>query len=402
MTSLNDVLLAMSNIPVDDPIAEIWGRGLQGGYKIIKYTGSLPITINADGNALLDYRIYGGVGVATENLYNWRTDTKYSYIIAQGSIWQSGTSDNKVSDKIPVVGGKTYLLVNPITVYGTGLYAVFYKANNVALSSVLLSLNTTVYTLEAPPEAAYFRSSLKRNGDENDVTMFIEGSTAPPNYIPYGYKLPMTVYTQEFVVTNDMLDQSNWVLSPPDLLNDSYFIYFDITDFISKEECVAKIYENFSAGYTPGLLVVALTDGVYTLVGQEYRILKNDGVISNKEFDFSSWDKIYLCIGYGDGFHTDNTKQQKINEFFGNWEILIAPTSQTQESPVYIGDAPLDEGEYVSFSEQKIYRDVSGTLTPTDPPVPLPKIPTIKGETVIDYDGEPKPSQMYIKYKDKE
>lgn len=69
MISLNDVLLAMSNIPVDDPIAEIWGRGLQGGYKIIEYTGSLPITINANGDALIDYRIYGadgGVGVATE------------------------------------------------------------------------------------------------------------------------------------------------------------------------------------------------------------------------------------------------------------------------------------------------------------------------------------------------
>lgn len=36
-----------------------------------------------------------------------------------------------------------------------------------------------------------------------------------------------------------------------------------------------------------------------------------------------------------------------------------------------------------------------------DPPVPLPEIPTIKGETVIDYDGDPKPSQMYIKYKAK-
>lgn len=59
MVSLNDVLLAMSNIPVDDPIAEIWGRGLQGGYEFIEYTGTLPITINADGNALLDYKIYG-------------------------------------------------------------------------------------------------------------------------------------------------------------------------------------------------------------------------------------------------------------------------------------------------------------------------------------------------------
>lgn len=36
-----------------------------------------------------------------------------------------------------------------------------------------------------------------------------------------------------------------------------------------------------------------------------------------------------------------------------------------------------------------------------DSPVPFPEIPTFKGETVIDYDGTPKPSQMYVKYKGK-
>ena len=72
--------------------------------------------------------------------------------------------------------------------------------------------------------------------------------------------------------------------------------------------------------------------------------------------------------------------------------------SRAATTPVYIGENQLGEDEYVSFSEQKIYREVSGTLTPTDPPVPLPDIPTIEGETVIDYDGTPKPSQMYVKY----
>lgn len=290
MISLNDVLLAMSNIPVDDPIAEIWGRGLQGGYKIIEYTGSLPITINANGDVLLDYRIYGASGGVGE----------------------------------PADSGE-----------------------------------------------------------------------------PAGYKLPMTVYKQEFMVTGDMLDQSNWVLSPHPDYAPSYFIYFDISDVISKGECDVKTYENFTQGYIPRMLVVALTDAMYTLVNSKYRILNNNGEILNKKFDFSSWDKIYLCIGYGNGFDSNNSKQLKIDELFGNWKILIAPTSQTRESPVYIGDTPLEEDEYVSFSDQKIYKDVSGTLIPTDPPVPLPEIPTIKGETVIDYDGEPKPSQMYIKYKGK-
>lgn len=78
-------------------------------------------------------------------------------------------------------------------------------------------------------------------------------------------------------------------------------------------------------------------------------------------------------------------------------KIIISQGKTT--TPVYIGDTPLEEDEYVSYGEQKIYRDVSDTLTPTDPPVPLPEIPTIKGKTVIDYDGEPRPKLAYIKYR---
>ena len=323
---------------------------------------------------------------------------------------------------------------------------------------------------------------------------------------PAGYKLPMTVYKQEFVVTSDMLNQSNWVISS------YWFIYFDISDFISKEACIAKIYENFSAGYTPEKLVVALTDAKYELVDTKYRILTNYGKILNKEFDFSSWDKIYLCIGYGDGYGDAYDKQSKINELFGNWKILIAPVSQTQTTPVYIGENKLDSVEgvsdYVDKLSGKIIRRIaeytftgeesfnkygnsdvfytSKTIDPVgittvntitmrcnhpaftaienkdtrywlnpeaddiccflpggmsqvflrstsnfttaaeckaylkaqydndtpvkisywlktpieeDPPVPLPEIPTIDGTTIIDYDGDPKPSEMYVKYR---
>ena len=367
MISLNDVLLVMSNIPVDDPIAEIWGRELQGGYKIIKYTGALPITINADGNALIDYRIYGtsgGVGEPTENLYNWRTDTKYSYINAQGSIWRSGTSDNKVSDKIPVVGGKTYLLVNPIAVYGTGLYAVFYNANNAALSSTLLSLNTASYTLEAPPEAAYFRTSLKRKDDKNDVTMFIEGSTAPTDYIPYGYKLPMTVSVNyEYVFTG----------------NESFSNSYGRYQFSLPKAAIKKSNaSNTSCSHFP----------------------YGTGLSDSGTFSFEIGRFAYFGVRNEYPTITD-FKQFLTDQYNAGTPMRLKYFLAPSDFPIYIGENQLDVGEYVSFSEQKIYREVSGTLTPTYPPVSFPDIPTIKGETIIDYDGTPKPSQMYVKYKGK-
>jgi hypothetical protein len=67
--------------------------------------------------------------------------------------------------------------------------------------------------------------------------------------------------------------------------------------------------------------------------------------------------------------------------------------------PVYIGNTRLREIEYVSYGEQKIYRFIDGILTSTDPPVPLPALPTCEGMTIVDYDSTPAPSSVEIKYK---
>ena len=71
-------------------------------------------------------------------------------------------------------------------------------------------------------------------------------------------------------------------------------------------------------------------------------------------------------------------------------------------TPIYIGPDPLGEDEYVDYNEQKIYRMSGGTLTPTDPPVPLPSLPTVDGVTITDYAGQSAdPSRFYAKYQRK-
>lgn len=288
MISLNDVLLAMSNIPVDDPIAEIWGRGLQSGYKII--AGTLPITINANGDTLLDYRIYGasgGAGVATENMFDPNAKNVDNGYIAKSAI---GYPDGEitsiswayVTEYIPVDSNTNYVMFMNLYRAANSPVArglVFYDENKDFISAIqgCTALRKVTYedpkygriSFTTPENCRYIRTNVDALAT---MLMLVAASTPPPKYIPYGYKLPMTV---------------------------------------------------------------------------------SDG-------------------------------------------------ETTQTVPVYIGENQLAENEYVSYSEQKIYRDVSGTLTPTDPPVPLPSLPTINGETVIDYDGEPKPSQMYVKYKGKE
>ena len=66
-------------------------------------------------------------------------------------------------------------------------------------------------------------------------------------------------------------------------------------------------------------------------------------------------------------------------------------------TPVYVGSEPLYDGEYVSFSEQKIYRVVEGALTPVS--AEIPEIQTFKGSNFLTVATAVQPYKMYIKYK---
>ena len=63
--------------------------------------------------------------------------------------------------------------------------------------------------------------------------------------------------------------------------------------------------------------------------------------------------------------------------------LTVTNGAQSQDIPVYIGNSKLGEEEYVDYETGKIYRMTSGALTPTDPPAPLPPIPTYKGENTL-------------------
>ena len=63
-------------------------------------------------------------------------------------------------------------------------------------------------------------------------------------------------------------------------------------------------------------------------------------------------------------------------------------TSADQDVDIYIGDDTISAEEYVDSGTGKIYRMVGGTLTPVDPPVPFPQIPTSAGSITISWAGE--------------
>ena len=389
MVNLNDVLLAMSNIPVDDPIAEIWGRGLQSGYKIIEYTGSLPITINADGDTLLDYRIYGadgGVGEQTENLFDGEMESGY---YDNSGEKQSNQNWIRCKNFIRVNQNKTYhaVIVNNVGAIGSVVFARCYNARKEYIGT------TTQSTIEYYKEYAFETLS-----DTEYVTFYISNTysglkialfetVARKPYIPYGYKLPMVTRSENLYNKND-----------PDIVYSAYMNYAGTIIQGSYGDAVkVSGYIPINGGQTyTGTNLMNSGAGNYYAYYDTNKQLLGTGLAANNMVFNSPTNAAYIRT----------TLVHRLSEDIAMLtEGSTAPSSYIPyaktTTPVYIGENKLEENEYVSYGEQKIYRDVSGTLTPTDPPVPLPDIPTIKGETVIDYDGEPKPSQMYVKYKSK-
>ena len=74
-------------------------------------------------------------------------------------------------------------------------------------------------------------------------------------------------------------------------------------------------------------------------------------------------------------------------------------SSAGQSVDIYIGDDTISTEEYVDSDTGKIYRMIDGVLTPVDPPVSFPQIPTAAGSTTISWAGSGlAPSQVEFEY----
>ena len=67
------------------------------------------------------------------------------------------------------------------------------------------------------------------------------------------------------------------------------------------------------------------------------------------------------------------------------YEIPLTLTAgqHSDDYALYTGGTQLGEDEYLNYATQKIYKDVSGTLTPTDPPAAFPAITAYQGENTL-------------------
>lgn len=202
-----DVGLGMSNF--DRLFAEKHGGG---AWQLTTLTGTLPMTFRSNGTALVNYHIYGtveGAGVQTENLCPTLSNWVDGYINPAGNI----------TSPLPITLEKSsdFIEVSPNTLYTFCIIdgfpfiennpawrgIAYYDVDHAFISRVADYLTENL-TNTTPVNAKYVRLTYRTYGQTNSP-MLVEGSTAPPEtYIPYGYKLPLTVKNSTETKTIDV------------------------------------------------------------------------------------------------------------------------------------------------------------------------------------------------------
>lgn len=373
-----------------------------------KYDGTLPAQYTANGDYLADYRIYGasgGVGDRTENLCTPLIVGTYE------STGFETTYAHMACTTRPILfdEGEITISVSQGQIY-------FKKIENGVWVQTIAAAQTSPATITIPSfgtyaiqiNAAMTSQVLK---EINDTIVAVKGSTAPTSYIPYGYEVDISVRSANLIdvaQTNRGTDYYagglHWEISGQSVtlsetLNESY-LQSSLLDsegnalqLTAGKTYYAKLFvENAPA--RSGIYIF-LVKKVADAWSEAYTIDAN-GVVILASADVEEW--AWLLIVQGIGITHSNTRiRVEVSE---SPIIEYVPYSKTV-TPIYIGAEPLGEDEYVAYGEGKIYRMSSGTPTPTDPPVPLPALPTVDGTTITDYAGQSAavPSRFVAKYR---
>lgn len=298
-TDYKDIERIFAGGIIQKEIIKVWsteaGTYVFEAWKILEMEGPLPLTFKANGEPLIDYRIYG-------NTVRNGTPTPENSIMPIGcgektenlafTSWAKDFVRRVASDTVHItqVDGRTCLLAWASAGYGEYDTKYMFKTDFKEL---------TVYTLSFE----YMRPSNFSTASTIQV-QYTDGTEVQlPSYINDGKWHKYTYVTASGKTVKSVCCYYS-----------SWYVYIDVNTFMVVE------------GSTPPI--------TYIPYGYKLPILSNSAV-------------------------TD----------------------------IYIGDTPLVKDEYVDSNTGKIYHIVDGALTPTDPPVTLPEIPTHKGISVIDYDG---------------
>jgi len=387
MISLNDVLLAMSNIPVDDPIAEIWGRRIAARNAVGETESTLPITITADGSALLDYRVYG----------------------AEGGVGEARRSENIISyDDFAVIdiGTGTERYGVNMGVLPVGDYEISWDSMDPATS---LWLNPIV---NGSPQAAIRLTTPYRLTADGMTTYILRTNkatdTPPIDQLVSGLSVVKIAYDIRLKSNSDTVTLS---LDRP-LMSDEYADFGEQAAYHKSvpDDVRARFeQENQVTFADPEAVVSSGGNRVRTVVtavlGEGYTCKEIGTVFSNTDGLCKNDD---LFVYRADGLtvkkasYTDGRTARSSNTLdsgFGVKTVGFATISDgTYTTTIYTRILYASYEQLHDLGDFTAYPPNTGQIfVPTA--VTLPEIPTSEGVTVIDCDMTPKPEKVYLKYR---
>lgn len=339
--------------------------------------GSLPLNFTSRGGHLLDYRIYGntvqdgtptpenpvevqGCGERTENLFDKSTAILGKTVNSiTGEIIDS-TIGTFLSDYIKVNKDDTFVIVNG----NENDYFWLYDVNKKYTS---LFNNGNQFTAGTD---GYIRIS--NNADIN-MAMVVKSPTRPDNYIPYGYKIPVTVS-----------NGTNSVTTPIYIGSEPLHKIGDYADYVDFERGV--VVRNIEKLVLPGNKIYVKDRGGICMY-YIYNIMhmpRTDCFCSHLE-DIEKYPKTQKgCTAYSNStviylnFGEDVMNAQPSGDTINGLKEYLA-TQYSAGTPVTVW--------YVLAEPEE------------EPLENLLPIQTIKGTNILTANTEVQPSEMYIKYK---
>jgi hypothetical protein len=343
-----------TDIPTEfDPYGKWWEDCVLRVLEVRTDTfATLPATINVNGNALIDYRIYGntgGVGDKTVNLFNKNaTDTTNGYVsggylTANGEITSNGNWS--ISEYIEIDQNKNYVLNN---LSADAAYCLYDNAKDYISGTKYNRQSTITFN---SGDAKYIRFSVVTKSTlplyNLDILTLTPDTTPPETYVPYGYEVDMGVKSAQLFDKN-ATDTTNGYVSGKFLMSDnttSTNSNWMITEYIEINQ-----NENYTLDKLNG------TNAAYCL----YDSTKN--YISGAKYN----DELTITFNSGNAKYIRFSVVINPNISAYNLDVLTftegttppdkyQPYSSTT-TPIYIGDEPLEKDEYVDYAEQKVYR----------------------------------------------
>lgn len=342
--------------------------------------GTLPLSFEANGNNLLNYRIdgaSGGVGERTKNLFDKKnTEIIHAYFSPE-NLWQVNEDSSSIIIKVRPNTQYTLSIGTAISIfriYKTSLENPEPGKSNV-FTPIIRSSNIKTYTFTTDNDTTY----IIFQGTNADTEMWINslilnlGSTSLP-YEPYGYKVPVVVNGKNLL---------NNVLTSRTLNGVTITVNQDKSINISGQLDVS--YKDFYVSGQWNSDVPLFEEGTYKLIVE------------------STNNNIPITCGFNGSYATGVTGTG--NRVFTNqissimFRLTDSMTLNNETLKIMVCKPIIEDTSYEPYHEtttniyldEPILENESISLSDTNT-----NIPTIDGTNVITIDTTVQPSNVYI------